>query len=313
MWYVWVVLWSPGAGDDYDGRDHHLECERCTNAVRASSRQQWLVSRSRWLPAGGHVGQCGVVEGRGRSGHGTSSASAGGLAGSCGQLYLGVCGRRGEGGWIWAAGSIGVRQGRGGCCRWGWCVGTAERGLDQCCSALPWAWFSWQSGPCVRQIRWTGGIWVSLWRAWIPSLLQMSWTLRSRTAVHCQIAVCVVSHALQTAASELRWPWRWWSWRSDVEQRASLSSSQQQWRSHSHQGGRCLWLALATDRLGCHVGGVSLPADCSGWSGILSTSSRYAQCPRWCLSSTRTSWHVACTSPFLGVLRGCFAECSSSW
>ena len=30
----------------------------------------------------------------------TSSASAGGLAGSCGQLYLGVCGRRGEGGWI---------------------------------------------------------------------------------------------------------------------------------------------------------------------------------------------------------------------
>ena len=85
------------------------------NAVRASSRQQWLVSRSRWLPAGGHVGQCRVVEGHGRSGHGTSSASAGGLAGSCGQLYLGVCGRRGEGGWIWAAGSIGVRQGRGGC------------------------------------------------------------------------------------------------------------------------------------------------------------------------------------------------------
>ncbi len=38
-----MVLSSPGAGDDYDGRDHHLECERCTNAVRASSRQQWLV------------------------------------------------------------------------------------------------------------------------------------------------------------------------------------------------------------------------------------------------------------------------------
>ena len=52
--------------------------------------EQWLVSRSRWLPAGGHVGQCGVVEGHGRSGPGTSSSSAGGLAGSCGQLYLGV-------------------------------------------------------------------------------------------------------------------------------------------------------------------------------------------------------------------------------
>ena len=50
------------------------------------------------LPAGGHVGRCGVVEGHGRAGHGTSSASAGGLAGSCGQLYLGGCGRRGEGG-----------------------------------------------------------------------------------------------------------------------------------------------------------------------------------------------------------------------
>ena len=53
----------------------------CTNAVRASSRQQWLVSRSRWLPAGGHAGHCGVVEAHGRSGHGTSSASAGGLSG----------------------------------------------------------------------------------------------------------------------------------------------------------------------------------------------------------------------------------------
>ena len=35
----------------------------------------------------------------------------------------------------------GVQEfGRGGevqCCRWEWCVGTAERGLDHYCSALP--------------------------------------------------------------------------------------------------------------------------------------------------------------------------------
>ena len=114
MWYVWVVLWSPRAGDDYDGRDHRLECERCMNAVWASSQQQWLVSRSRWLPAGGHVGGYGVVEGHGRSGHGTSSASTGGLADSCGEwLWLGVCGRKVVGSWIWAARTIGVWRGGG--------------------------------------------------------------------------------------------------------------------------------------------------------------------------------------------------------
>ena len=94
------MLSSPGAGDDYNGRDHRLECVRCMNAIWASPRQQWLVYRSCWLPAEGHAGWCGVPEAHGCSGHGTSSASAGGLAGSCGQLYLGVCGRKVEGGWI---------------------------------------------------------------------------------------------------------------------------------------------------------------------------------------------------------------------
>ena len=76
------MLSSPGAGFfNYNGRNHRLECERCMNAVRASSRQQWLVSRSCWLPAGGHAGHYGVVEAHGRSGHGTSSASTGGLSG----------------------------------------------------------------------------------------------------------------------------------------------------------------------------------------------------------------------------------------
>ena len=81
-----------------------------------------------------------MVEGHGRSGHGTSSASAGGLAGSCGQLWLG-----GVGGWEERRGRLDLScreyrssaGGRGGCCRRGWCVGTAERGMDQYCSALP--------------------------------------------------------------------------------------------------------------------------------------------------------------------------------
>ena len=59
------MLSGPVAGDDYDGRDHRLECKRCMNAVQASSQQQWLVSRSCWFLADGHVGQCGVVEGQG--------------------------------------------------------------------------------------------------------------------------------------------------------------------------------------------------------------------------------------------------------
>ena len=57
---------------------------------------------------------------------------------------------------------------------------------------------------------------------------------------------------------------------------------------------------------------MSLPADYSGWPGTLNMSLQCAQCLRLCLSSTRTSWHAACTSQFPGDLRGCFAGCSSS-
>ena len=78
------MLSSPGASDDYDGRDYHLECEWCMNAVQASSQQLWLVFRSCWLPAVGHFGRCGVVEGHRRSGHGTSSAGLQVLVDSCG-------------------------------------------------------------------------------------------------------------------------------------------------------------------------------------------------------------------------------------